>query len=427
MNSDLTESVQASIRPGEMVDTYYYGETNLEKQAYPAVVNSRFVQQFTNLGQGSSQFIISPQGGVSDIICQFVTPASAGSNYTTLALSQGWGYSLISRVSVRYGSSAQYFWSGPQMFLENLIDAETTTKCNDISQLGGNAVAGASCGGASAYVYLKLPHNSIRASGKPLPFPSDLLVQPIVVTIELYALNQVLVNQSATPNLNLTNGPAALASAQLQVKQEMLTDSSDLLARRVDMNSHAYTFPLMYFAQQEVQVPVTSDAGNSIQSVNLTGFRAGEVQRIILWLTPSSATYNENTPGSGGFAPLQWSAINDVTLTYNGEIFSRFDSGSAALWALSGDEKSASYSNVRQTPGSVANTTLVSSWVDCPFAQVCVPYDKEMKLVHGKPILNAVVNLQFRCPAASTSFVLHAMYLYNSSLLCSRGSSEYIF
>ena len=29
MNSELTESVQQSIRPGEMVDTYYYGETNL--------------------------------------------------------------------------------------------------------------------------------------------------------------------------------------------------------------------------------------------------------------------------------------------------------------------------------------------------------------------------------------------------------------
>jgi hypothetical protein len=420
MNSDLTESVQASIRPGEMVDTYYWGETNLAKQAYPAVVNSRFVQQFTNLGQGSSQFIISPQGGVSDIICQFVTPTGS---YTTLALSQGWGYSLISRVSVRYGSSAQYFWSGPQMFLQNLLDAETTTKCNDISQLGGNAVAGASCSGAQAYVYLKLPHNSIRAQGKPLPFPSDLLVQPIVVTVELYALNQILINQGALPS----TGPASLASAQLQVKQEMLTDSSDLLARRVDMNSHAYTFPLSYFCQQETQVPVTSDGSNSIQSVNLTGFRAGEVQRIILWLTPSSGSFNENTPGSGGFAPLQWSAINDVTLTYNGEIFSRFDSGSAPLWALSADEKSASYSNVRQTPGSVANTTLVSSWVDCPFAQVNMGYDREMKLVHGKPILNAVVNLQFRCPAASTSYVLHAMYLYNASLLCSRGSAEYIF
>jgi hypothetical protein len=311
------------------------------------------------------------------------------------------------------------------MFLQNLIDAENSTKVDSLAEIGGNAVQGASCAGATAYLYLKLPHNSCRASGKPLPFPSDLLVQPLVLTIEMLAANSALV--VTTTGGSVAGAPSSFAVAELQVKQEMLTDSSDLLARRVDMNSHAYTFPLSYFCQQETQVPISTDASNSIQSVNLTGFRAGEVQRIILWLTPSSATYNENTPGSGGFAPLQWSAINDVTLTYNGEIFSRFDGGSAPLWALSADEKSASYSNVRQTPGSVANTTLVSYWTECPFAQVCVPYDKEMKLVHGKPILNAVVNLQFRAPAASTSYVLHAMYLYNASLLCSRGSSEYIF
>jgi hypothetical protein len=41
MQNDLTESVQASIRPGEMVDVMYPGETNIEKQAYPAVVNTR--------------------------------------------------------------------------------------------------------------------------------------------------------------------------------------------------------------------------------------------------------------------------------------------------------------------------------------------------------------------------------------------------
>jgi len=426
MNSDLTESVQASIRPGEMVDTYYYGETNLEKQAYPAVVNTRFVTQFTQLGAGSSQFVVSPQGGVSDIIMQFQTPAVSGANYTTLALSQGWGYSLINRLSVRYGSSAQYFFSGPQMFLQNLIDAETTQKANDLSQLGGNAVQGAACGGAQAYVYLKLPHNSIRAAGKPLPFPSDLLVQPIVITVELFALNQVLVNQSGTANLNLTNGPAALASAQFQVKQEMLTDSSDLLARRVDMNSHAYTLPLMYFAQQETQVPVTSTANvTDTLSVNLTGFRAGEVKSIVLWLTPTAS--GASTAGSGNFQPLTWLPLNSVTLTYNGEIFSRFDGGSAPLWNLSAAEKSSAYSQITQTSGSVASSTASSPWVECPFAQVCVPYDKEMKLVHGKPILNAVVQLSFQAPAASTNYILHAMYLYNASLLCSRGSAEYIF
>ena len=425
MNSDLTESVQASIRPGDMVDTYYYGESNLEKQAYPAVVNTRFVQNFTNLGAGSSQFVISPQGGVSDIIAQFVTPAVSGANYTTLALNQGWGYALIARLSVRYGSSAQYFFSGAQMYLQNLIDAENTQKAVDISTLGGNALAGASCANASAYVYIKLPHNSVRASGKPLPFPSDLLVQPIVITIELLAFNQVLVNQSATANLNLTAGSSALAAAQLQVKQEMMTDSSDLLARRVDMNSHAYTLPLMYFAQQETQVQVTSTSNiTDILSVNLTGFRAGEVKSIVLWLTTAA----NSSPGNGNYDPLRFQPINGVTLTYNGEIFSRFDVGSAALWNLTCDEKTQTLPAYNyQASGSVATATQSTPWVDCPFAQVCVPYDKEMKLIHGKPILNAVVNLQFQAPVASTAYVLHAMYLYNASLLCSRGSAEYIF
>jgi len=290
-----------------MKDVYYYGETNLTKQAYPTVVNERFVQLFTNPGAGSSQFIISPQGGVSDIVCQFTTPTTAsGANYTTLALDQGWGYSLINRLSVRYGSSAQYFWTGAQMFLQNLMDAENSTKADTISKLGGNFGAGGNvaaqggCGGAVAYVYLKLPHNSIRAMGKPLPFPSDLLVQPIVVTCELFALNAVLINQSATANLNITQGPPALSAAQLQVKQEMLTDSSYLLARRVDMNSHAYTFPLMYFCQQETQVQIPSSS-QATQNVNLTGFRAGEVMRFVLRLTPIEA--GQNMSGSDSNKP----------------------------------------------------------------------------------------------------------------------------
>ena len=432
MNSDLTESVQASIRPGEMVDTYYYGETNLEKQAYPAVCNTRFVQQFTNLGAGSSQFVISPQGGVSDIICQFATPIANATLYTSLALDQGWGYNLINRISVRYGSSAQYFWSGTQMFLQNLIDAETDSKAVSLSTFGGNAVIGngssatvptaGTCSGAVAYVYLKLPHNSIRASGKPLPFPSDLLVQPIVVTIELFSLQSIFINSNSAGSL--ATAPTALASAQLQVKQEMLTDTSDLLARRVDMNSHAYTLPLMYFAQQETQVQVSSSASSTAQSVNLTGFRAGEVKSIVLWLTPAG---NASTPGSGGYQPNSWQLMNNIVLTYNGEIFSRFDSGSNQLWNLASAEKSASYSQVQYSTAATGTTSVTSYWTQCPFAQVSVPFDNEMKLIHGKPILNAVVNLTFDVPALSSSYVLHAMYLYNSSLLCSRGSAEYIF
>ena len=434
MQSDLTESVQASIRPGEMIDTYYCGETNLEKQAYPSVVNTRFVQQFTNLGAGSSQFIISPQQGVSDIILQFAMPvAGAGGStaYTSLALSDGWGYSLINRISVRYGSSAQYFWSGAQVLLQNWLDAENNPKMEALLKQGGSFTTPDSLQTATtgapivANVYLKLPHNSCRAAGKPLPFASDLLVQPIVITVEMVNPQSIFIVQSGGGVL--TNGPTSLASAQLQVKQEMLTDTSDLLARRVDMNSHAYTFPLPYFCQQETQVQLGAPGLGQLQSVNLTGFRAGEVKNIVLWLTKNT----EQGPStiSNGYYPFKWYPLSQVTLTYNGEVFSRFDSSSGQLWNLVSETKSSSLNDVvLATAGSAPGTFTknVSYWLDCPFAQVNIPAERDMKLFHGKPILNAVVNLSFIAPT-NDAYTLHAMYLYNASLLCSRGSAEYIF
>ena len=378
------------------------------------------MQTFTNLGQGSSQFILSPNGGISDIVLQMATP-SAGT-YTNVALPNGWGYSLINRISVRYGSSAQYFWSGPQVWLQNVLDAENNTKVDQLLNIGGSALVAGACAGASAFVYLKLPHNSCRASGKPLPFPSDLLVQPIVITVELYALNAVMINQAA--GNPAAAAPTALASASLQAKQEMLTDTSDTLARRVDMNSHALTFPLPYFCQQETQVAI---AGAGAQSVNLTGFRAGEVKQIVLWFSPTTAggAGNAQTPGSGNFNPLYWTPMSDVTLTYNGEVFNRFDARSSQLWNAVEDQKLSTVANYTIFNNGAANSVqFTNEYVKCDFAQVSVPSQRESVLVHGKPILNAVVQLTFTAPAAG---ILHAMYLYNASLLCSRGSAEYIF
>ena len=404
MQAEITESVQGSIRAGELIDTYYAGETNSKKQAYPAVCNTRFVQAFTNLGAGSSQFVISPNQGVSDIILQLQMPTTMSG--TNLSLPNGWGYGMISRVSVRYGSSAQYFWSGQQMMLENLIDAENNPKVDSLVNLGGNYATGAACVGASALVYLKLPHNSCRASGKPLPFPSDLLVQPIVITVELLAPSSVFVSFGASVI------PATLGAAQLQAKQEILSDNSDLLARRVDMNQNAATFPLLYFAQQEVLVPANNGGA---QTVNLTGFRAGEVKSIVLWLTLNTQTQS-----------TVWYPMTSVTLTYNGEVFSRFDGASSQLWNIIQDSKSSALNTSAVNTTTGAATPYVTQWIECQFAQVNLPSDRDSKLIHGKPILNAVVQLSFTCPD-SANYTLHAMYLYNSSLLCSRGSAEYIF
>jgi hypothetical protein len=416
MNSELTENVQTSIRPGMDVDTYYYGDTNSEKQAYPCIVNNKFIQQFTNLGAGTSQFIVSPYQGVSDMVVYMKMKPTAITGY---GLPTSWGYSMIRQVSVRYGSSAQFFFSGEQLYMQNIFDCEDSMKRDQLVSLGGNATTDIS--GAEAYLYLNLPHNSPRADGKPLPFPSDLLVQPIVITIELNSPASVLVpmedeSQVGTPETQL-------AEASLQVKQEMMSDSADLLARRVDMNSHAYTFPLKYFPQQEVQINagVGSTSASAPVSVNLTGFRAGEVRNILLWLT--------NTDDVALNGSHYWNQISNVQLTYNGEIYFKTASSASQIWNLVCDTKEAG-ANIVQQDGSGGFESALATYVDIPFAQVNVPYDKEIKLMHGKPILNAVVNLSFTTPSvlsAGKSWTLHALYLYNSSLLCSRGSAEYIF
>jgi hypothetical protein len=430
MNNELTENVQDSIRPGEVVDTYYYGETNSEKQAYPCVVNNKFRQQFTNLAGGTSQFQISPYQGVSDVVLYFKMPAASQAiTYTNATLPQSWGYSMIRQVSIRYGSSAQYFFTGSQIFMQNLFDCEDTVKRAALTTLGGAALVETDISGAEAYVYLNLPHCSPRANGKPLPLASDLLVQPIIITVELFSIADTTGGGVFKPQLSggtpqtISGLPPQLSFAQLQVKQEMMADSADLLARRVDMNSHGYTYPLKYFPQQEVQINCGqgSIASGGV-SVNLTGFRAGEVRNILLWLTRSDS--------EGIDGPLVWSPLTNVELTYNGEIFYHNDSDSGLLWNLISADTAPTISTVVQNSSGAFASAVPSYWTDINFAQVNMPYDKEVKLVHGKPILNAVVNLRFTTPSvlgSGESWTLHALYLYNSSLLFSRGSAEYIF
>jgi hypothetical protein len=441
MNYEITEATQSALNPGAVKDLYYYGETNTSKQAFSVVKNNRFFLQFANMGAGTSQFVVSPNMGVSDIVCRFRLPGAAGGvTYTNASLNNGWAYQLIRTISVRYGGSSQYFWTGPQMFAQNLLDAENDAKKDALVNLGGLFAVGTDCSGAEGLVYINLPHNSPRAEGKPLPFPSDLLTQPIVITIELNSPASVFGGSDAT---NPTGLPTQLDVAELQVNQEYMSDTADLLARRVDMNVHAISVPLKYFAQQEVINQFSAGSqGKGIQ-VNLTGFRAGEVKDIMLWLEVVGVA------NSGGSWQWVWPGLEDTELRYNGEIFFKAAGRSSLLWNLVEDKKRAGFStsviDYAADPATAAD--YFSTWTLVKFSQVDVPRDRMYDLVAGKPILNAVINLTLSIPteinygtnetqtilnadgtiASGLTVRLHAVYMYNASILCSRGTSEYIF
>lgn len=239
--------------------------------------NTRYVQSFTNLSGGSSQLTISPNNGIQDVIITMEMPVGANGSSVFdgrgLALPSSWAYSLIKQVSYRYGGSSQYFLSGQEVLELALRKSPNGAARDDLFNLGGNAAAG----GAAAqgdfataqrgYVWLPLPHTTPTAEGKLPPIPSDLLTQQILITCELYPIASVF----STAASALGTAPTSLAFAEFQVQQVIFDDQGSALARRVDMTSHALSFPVEY-SQQEVIIPLADSVAS--QTITLTGLTA---------------------------------------------------------------------------------------------------------------------------------------------------------
>lgn len=438
-------STQDMVRPGEPMDLYYYDGETSRKQAFPTTVNTKFVQNFQSPAGGSSTFTIPPSNGIQDIVCQFVLTTTTQQAGT--AVCQGWGYALIKQVSFRYGGSSQYFLTGDQLLQLALMKQSSSTAGNDIVNLGGNAVGNIPVGNLYANCVLTLPHSTPSGVGKALPFPTDLLTQQVQVTVELYPVTAIVTGAQ------VSTAGITLSSAQFCVQQIMLNNQADALARRVDMSVNAYAFPAQFVQQKQtinLGVGTATNVGQSSSQagipVTLTGFRSGEVKSIAIWLTLSDDfTPSQTVNGNNVLAPFNWYIPTSAQMTYAGDIYARFDNKGSVLWNLVNDNKSPAVSVAsfsagvgNATPVALANLTTygngLATWVVLPFAQTFVDEDEHHVLVHGKPITNGIVNLIVSPPVLATTaggaqstWVLNVSYIYNTTLLMSQGSADFVF
>lgn len=420
-------SIQEKMRLGEVVDIWYYGSKTLEKQAIPAVQDTRFYQELPNKRQGSSTFIISPDQGVQDVIVGFKLPAAADApsgNYNGLAVARGWAYRLINKISVRYGGSSQYFWTGSQVLVENLRECSNPNSRDLLFQLGGaEMIKPADFDGDNLYAYvaLNLPHSSPNGSlEKPNPLPTELLNQPIVITLELNAISSIF--QAASPAVTGGNAvpPSELPEAWFQVRQVHAHDAGALMR---PMGAGAgYSYPLKSFYQNEIQVALQNTAGE--QPVTLTGFRAGDVRSIFFWIEDTSDTLN----------PYNWALPRDVQLLYNGTVYQNYKGTSSQMWDLMGTDVPSMVLNsvISRTASNdpalaFSSEAKMTQWVNMPFSQIYEQLSGAHLMVRGKMIENAVVNLLLKTPEAKSTYVLHVVYSYNALLFMSAGSSEYVF
>ena len=117
-------------------------------------------------------------------------------------------------------------------------------------------------------------------------------------------------------------------------------------------------------------------------------------------------------------------------MSYAGDIYARYDYGSSPLWNLINGDKAPAWDNNVATDGGAGSFTAapaLSYWVELPFAQTLVDEDAHHILVHGKPITNGIVNLLVQPPSSRTDWVLNVSYIYNTTLLFSQGTADYVF
>lgn len=295
---------------------------------------------------------------------------------------------------------------------------------DDILSLGGAELVDAELASTNyAYAVLTLPHNIPSAINKANPLPSDLLTQQCQITVELNPLASIFSVQTVDGHLGVTAN--LTASASFKVQQVMLNNQSDALSRRVDMAENAYSFPCE-FVQQVQRQPLVSGAGP--QSVNLTGFRSGEVKTIVCWLTKGS---DVGTAATRIVNPFQWYEPSAIQLTYAGDIYARYDAGpgESTIWNLINGSKSPVMDGATLgfSGGDFTTTPFTAEWVELPFAQTLEGEGSMNTLVHGKPITNGIANLLITPPFSAADWVLNVSYVYNATLLFSQGSADYVF
>lgn len=411
----MSASSHALLRIGEHEDIYYSDPQNTKIQAIPVEYNTRFQQDLANKGQGTSVFLIPPGNGLRHIVIVLGYNAVGGQNN---ALNRGWGYNAIKNISFRIAGSSQYYLSGAQLLARNMRLCRTKSQRDSILQLGGAEVkTAAEFAAAPQYAYIPVSVFAAPSSdGIGLPLPLDASSQQVQITVELNPPTSFWV-----PNLV---APAALPTqfdvAYFQVEQLTMEDKGMSIANRVDLNTHSYNMPLPDFDQQEFALPLQNSATS--QPVVLSGFRAGQVKRLMCWLTKGSdAVVNSN----------KWYKPKAVTALYAGVIYSQYNDGSSAIWNLLDGTSPAAveYSTLAQAGGGgFTSTATLNEWAELPFAQPTDgrDYTGEM-LVNGKEITNGIVNLQITTPTAAADWTLHVVYVYNCTASFSKGSCDLVF
>jgi len=403
---------------GSKEELYYSDPKNCKIEAIPVEYNTRFSQNFQTLGPGTNVFVIPPGNGLKHCVVVIGWDAGALSAQTGAdALERGWGYRAIQQISFRIGGSSQYFLSGSQLLARNLRMVRTQNQADSLLLLGGQeSLSAADLSGSSHYAYIPLSIWSAPSEdGLGVPLPADCLAQQVQVTCQIAPMNQIF---SLHPgNSNLTTPVPNFTKGYFQQEQLTMVDRGMAISNHVDLNTHELTMPLPTFDQQELQIPIAVGGSNQIV---LTGFRAGQVKRIQMYLTKDSDPANS----------LRFYAPQAVTILYAGVIYAQYNDGVSQLFNLIDGTKPAAVNQSALTSTGAttwSSAPVLSTYVNLPFGNASGNDYEADVITNGKEILSGLVNAIVTVPDPTAAWTVHVVYVYNCTAVFSKSTCELRF
>ena len=397
---------------GKTREAYYYDSSEASINTVQSATNVGKYTQSLNLNFGSSSTVIIPNDSLLHQVMLYIQLNKTVANQT---LNRGWVFGLIDEITYNIGgTTSQTRISSKTIRQINMALCKTREKRDEMLILAGEGYVGASTGFPEGTIVIPLPWSSIGHSKK--PFPTDMLAQPIQLTIRIATADKIY-GGSQGPT-----GVTGLLRAEVFTRQTSFTDRGNSLAMEMKNSpSSIYQYPYTAHVSPAPHYNLTSSL-TTRQTISLTGFENADLTSILISVHP---TVLQKWLTGGELAPCDGVSqeLLNLELTFAGNVIWKCPGNSARLLNLLEIEGSSGFASslfLQKTPWT--KESVVNYIYEIPMTMLR-GVEFAGAFSNGPRVGSQVLQLSFEIapltaidPLVTAISEAHLTYCYNSQI-----------
>lgn len=426
---DLTDKRVILSNPGTKFDDVYYSRFNTVQQLAEITFNTgRFTQSLSSLQFGSVSAVLIPNGSFLSTFYLHLELISA-TDQPNVTLCRGWGYAIIAQIQYLMGSSnvPNISLNQQSIFQTIMGQAENAEKRSEILHLAGEEILGLIANEVyTADLVLPFPWSTSVGQEQKLPFPTDLLTNPINVQIAFNSASAIFGGSGVKPT--------AFSRALCLMRQgDLLNRDAGLRPIMTRNPSLIYGYPFIHF--QSAQISITIPPGASSGATNITQSLLGFINADLLGISFGVVRdSNVNSTSNNSVNPFNYEEISDITASFNGLVMYNAPKRMRKLMDMNSINGAGYFEGSILNPGAVAPFTSAPintyiTWID--FSRLrCTQFHDKYENVWRVPSntisMNYTLNIAVDLVNTRT-YTAYFTYIYSGITNVRQGESTIYF